>query len=103
MITVSPLLPLLDPDTFFARLATVAEAVVIDHFIQGDGTPGGTRTLRTELPAAMERVNPDSTKLAYRDFAVGIAQRYFPGRVGVNVDGFAGRFLPALSAFPKAE
>jgi DNA repair photolyase len=103
VVTVSPLLPIRDPESFFARLATVAGAVVIDHFIEGDGTPGGTRTLRTQLPMAMERVNPDSTRLAYRDFAVSIAQKYFPGRVGVNVDGFAGRFLPAPSVINLTE
>jgi hypothetical protein len=67
---------------------------VIDHFIGGDGTPTGSRTLRTRLPRAMEQVNPESTSLAYRDQIVLIAHNHFPARVGVNIDGFAGRFLP---------
>jgi hypothetical protein len=52
VVTVSPLLPIADPERFFARLAGLADAVVIDHFIGGDGTPDGSRTLRTGLPAA---------------------------------------------------
>jgi hypothetical protein len=66
---------------------------VLDHFIQGDGTPDGTRTLKTELPKAMTSIDPQSTSLLYRDQMVAIAQEVMPGRVGVSVDGFAGRFL----------
>jgi DNA repair photolyase len=93
IVTVSPLLPIAAPDRFFARVAEVADAVVIDHFIQGDGTADGSRTRRTALPAAVALVDPTATELAYRDRMVEIAQRYLPGRVGVNVDGFAGRWL----------
>jgi len=93
VVTVSPLLPIADPERFFARLAEVADAVVIDHFIGGDGTPDGSRTRRTALPAAMESVRPGSSELAYRDEMVEIARRALPGRVGVGADGFAGRGL----------
>ena len=34
----------------YKRLAAVAEAIVIDRFIGGDGSLEGTRTLRTRLP-----------------------------------------------------
>src|SRR5262249_11105259 len=44
VITVSPLLPIEHPERFFERIAAVADAVVIDHFIAGDGTPDGVRT-----------------------------------------------------------
>ena len=30
----------------------------------------------------------------YRDRIVELARRRFPGRVGVGIDGFAGRYLP---------
>lgn len=92
IVTVSPLLPIGNPDRFFSRLAEVADAVVIDHFIQGDGSADGSRTLRTGLPAAMQAVDPKSLTLAYRNHIVEVARRYLPGRVGVNIDGFAGRF-----------
>jgi DNA repair photolyase len=91
VVTVSPLFPISDPDAFFARIARVADAVVIDHYIGGDGSPAGSRTRRTGLPAAMEAVDPESTTLAYRDRMVAIARANLPGRVGVGSDGFAGR------------
>jgi DNA repair photolyase len=93
VVTVSPLLPIREPEGFFARIARVADAVVLDHFIGGDGSPDGHRTLRTPLPAAMRQLAPGSTELAYRDQMAAIARRHLPGRVGVNVDGFAGRYL----------
>jgi DNA repair photolyase len=92
VVTVAPLLPIEAPETFFDRLRDVADAVVIDHFIGGDGSPGGSRTRRTALPAAMAAVAPDSVHSHYQDEIVRVARRYFPGAVGVNIDGFAGRF-----------
>jgi len=92
VVTVSPLLPIADPERFFARVAEAADAVVIDHFIEGDGTPDGSRTRRTALPAAMEAVLPDSTTLSYRDDIAAVARRHLPGRVGVNIPGFAGQY-----------
>ncbi len=60
VVTVSPLLPIADPDHFFRRIAEVADAVVLDHYIGGDGSPEGTRTLKTALPGAMASVDPES-------------------------------------------
>jgi hypothetical protein len=74
-------------------VAEVADAVVIDHYKGGDGSPNGTRTERTPLPFAMAAVEPDSITLDYRDRMVEIACKYLPGRVGVGRDGFAGRFV----------
>jgi DNA repair photolyase len=102
VVTVSPLLPIAEPDTFFQRLAQVADAVVIDHYIEGDGSPTGARTLRTRLPLAMQAVDPLSVTLEYREQMVAVAGKYFPGRVGVNIDGFAGRMGPAVTN-PKPE
>lgn len=92
VVTVSPLLPIRDPLRFFTRVEAVADAVVIDHFIGGDGSPDGARTERTALPAAMEAVHEGSTRLAYRDEIVAIARRVMPGGVGISRDGFAGRY-----------
>jgi DNA repair photolyase len=97
--TVSPLLPIDDPPAFFRRLAEVADAVVVDHFIGGDGSAGGTRTRRTPLPLAMAAVQPRSVSLAYRDEMVEVARQWFPpGCVGIEADGFAGRMLDAGAA-----
>ncbi|MCH8157291.1 MAG: hypothetical protein IID18_06005 [Nitrospinae bacterium] len=90
---MSPLYPLEDPASFFSRLAEAgAAAVVIDHFIIGDGTPDGSRTRRTGLPAAMAAVNARSVELSYRDEVAAIAARYLP--VGLSASGFAGIYSP---------
>ena len=91
--TVAPLLPIESPDVFFAALARAFDAVVIDHFVGGDGSPEGQRTGRTALPLAMARVDPASTSPAYRDAMVSIARRHM-AKVGVGIDGFAARYLP---------
>lgn len=93
VVTVAPLLPIADPTRFFARVADCADAVVLDHYIGGDGSANGARTLRTPLPRAMAAVDPDSVALAYRDRMIEVAERFLPGRVGVGADGFAGRML----------
>jgi DNA repair photolyase len=92
VITVSPLLPIAEPERFFARIAAVADAVVLDHYIDGDGSVGGSRTLRTRLPEAMAAVEPGSVDLSYRDRMGEVARRFLPGRVGFSRDGFAGRW-----------
>lgn len=89
---LSPLIPLENPTRFFERLRECFEAVILDHFVGGDGTATGSRTRATGLPAAMEAVQAGSTQLSYRDEVVALAERFFPGRVGVGPDGFAGRY-----------
>lgn len=93
VITVAPLLPIAEPESFFARVADAADAVVIDHFIEGDGSSAGARTLRTPLPSAMAAVAPESVDIAYRQRMADVAARYLPGCVGLGRDGFAGRFF----------
>lgn len=90
VVTVSPLLPIADGDRFFGRIAEAADAVVIDHFIEGDGSPSGSRTLQTPLPAAMRALEPGSVTLGYREEIVAQARRHMPGRVGLSTAGFAG-------------
>ena len=93
VITVSPLLPIERPDSFFAHIAEVADAVVLDHFIGGDGSQGGRRTQSTALPAAMAALDPQSLELSYLEAMLEVAKRHLPGRVGRSREGFAGRFL----------
>jgi DNA repair photolyase len=92
VVTVAPLLPIAEPRQFFARIAEVADAVVLDHFIEGDGSEDGSRTFRTGLPAIIAAVAPEAVHLEYRDRMAEIARAFLPGRVGVNIAGFAGRF-----------
>ncbi len=90
--TLSPLFPLASPREFFERLQMCVDAVVIDHFIEGDGSRNGQRTRRTALPVAMESLLPGSTSLDYREQVVQWAREFFPGRVGVGSAGFAGNY-----------
>lgn len=92
IITVAPLLPIADPRRFFEQIAEVADAVVIDHFIGGDGTANGARTRRTLLPILMEAALPGSATLRYREKIVAVARAVMPGRVGVGSTGFAGNW-----------
>jgi len=88
---LSPLYPLKNPDLFFQSLARAGVgAVILDHFILGDGTADGNRTLKTELPKAMAELDKESVLLSYRDRIADIARKYLP--VGVSADGFAGKF-----------
>ncbi|MFN3160742.1 MAG: hypothetical protein ACE37I_15595 [Rubinisphaera brasiliensis] len=92
VVTAAPLHPLQDPEAFFTRISEVADAVVIDHFIEGDGSSDGSRTLRTPLAAAMHDLDPNCLTLAYRERMVEVARRVMPGRVGVGQAGFGGEF-----------
>ena len=88
---LSPLYPMQHPDAFFEQLAGAgADAVVIDHFIEGDGTAEGSRTLKTGLPRSMAKVDSASTRLEYRDHIAAIARQYLP--VGISAAGFAGHY-----------
>ena len=88
---LSPLYPLDDADRFFTRIKSAGtSAVIIDHFILGDGTPDGSRTKKTSLPSLMENILPESIHLSYRDKVADIARKYLP--VGISAAGFAGNY-----------
>jgi len=88
---LSPLYPLDDADRFFTRLKSAGtSAVIIDHFILGDGTSDGWRTKKTPLPSLMKNVLPESIHLSYRDKVINIAKKYLP--VGISGTGFAGNY-----------
>lgn len=92
IVTVAPLMPIEHPIDFFRRIGEVADGVILDHFLGGDGSVDGSRTLRTPLPEAMARVEPESVTHTYRERMVAIAREVMPGRVGVGQAGFAGEF-----------
>lgn len=92
VITVSPLLPIEHPRAFFAQCKECADAVIVDHFIGGDGSANGSRTRRTLLPKTMEAVQAGTADLTYRDRMIAIARDVMPGCVGVGARGFAGEF-----------
>lgn len=88
---LSPLYPLKNAELFFRRLkAEGASAVIIDHFILGDGTPDGSRTRKTPLPFIMKNIESESIHLSYREKVINIAREYLP--VGISAAGFAGNY-----------
>ena len=88
---LSPLYTMEKPAAFFEQLAKAGvDAVVIDHFIEGDGTAEGSRTWKTDLPRSMEAMDAESTRLEYRDSIAAIARTYLP--VGISASGFAGNY-----------
>ncbi len=93
VITVSPLLPVKNPVDFFARISRVARAVVLDHFILGDGSRDGSRTRKTPVPKVMELVEPGSTSLDYRDRLAALATLQPGLAVGLGRQGFGARYL----------
>lgn len=90
--TLAPLFPILGPRDFFARLSDCVDAIVLDHFVGGDGSSQGQRTRRTRLPAALEQVLPGSSQPGYRDLVLAQAVRYFDGPIGLGCRGFAGDY-----------
>lgn len=94
VITMAPLLPLFEPAVFFQRCSEVSDAIVIDHFIGGDGSKDGQRTRRTLLPKAMEKVCEGSSGSDYREQVLDWAKQHYRGRLGIGIDGFAARYLP---------
>jgi DNA repair photolyase len=52
--TVSPLMPLADPEQFAHALDTACDRVVLDHYLLGDGTHGA-RTRRTNFLELLEQ------------------------------------------------
>ena len=88
---LSPLYPLNKADQFFGKIKSAgASAIIIDHFIFGDGTSDGSRTWKTPLPSIMKQVSPKSIQLSYRDEVINIARGYLP--VGISAAGFAGNY-----------
>lgn len=93
VVAVAPLLPIREPRAFLERIAEVSSAVVIDHFVGGDGTADGSRTARTRLPEAMAGYGTRTLQTSYRDEVVRLARQVMPGRVGVGAAGFAGQWM----------
>jgi len=88
--TVSPLLPLADPEGFARRLDRASERVILDHFLIGDGSPGGSRTSRTSFVRRLESAGLGSWASLdrlweFRDLAARILG---DDRVLVSRDGF---------------
>jgi len=93
--TLSPLMPLADPDEFARRLADGCERIIIDHYLLGDGS-GGLRTKRTDFVQRLERAGySEWTTLEkfweVRNFLAGVlgAERVLVSSAGFNAVGKA--------------
>ena len=53
--TISPLLPLANPEVFAHQLDVACDRVIIDHYLIGDGSRNGWRTKRTTFPERLEQ------------------------------------------------
>jgi DNA repair photolyase len=53
--TVSPLLPLANPEAFAHGLDAACHRVILDHYLIGDGSPNGWRTKRTTFAERLEK------------------------------------------------
>jgi DNA repair photolyase len=93
---VAPLLPLADPEGFAARLGEVADSVILDHYLVGDGSPGGARTRRRKahlddtVPNLLVAAgHAEWTRLEkFHEIVACFRGVLGPGRVGVSADGF---------------
>jgi DNA repair photolyase len=88
--TVSPLLPLADPQSFAEKLNWACDRVIIDHYLIGDGSPGGLRTRRTDFISRLERVGLESWTSVDRlwEFRALLDQVLGSARVLVSCEGF---------------
>lgn len=93
---VSPLLPLAEPESFAIRLGEVASAVILDHYLIGDGSPDGARTRRRKavrdltVPQMIAAADSDDwNTLEKFDHIVGTFRTVLGNdRVGVSAEGF---------------
>jgi DNA repair photolyase len=88
--TVSPLLPLGNPEAFAHSLDQACDRVIVDHYLIGDGSPNGWRTRRTTFAKRLEQAGFGSwntlAKLwEIRDLLAGVLGEK---RVLVGCDGF---------------
>ncbi len=87
--TISPLMPLADPQTFAWKLDKACDRVILDHYLLGDGTHGA-RTRRTNFIPLLEQAGyGEWARLEkfweVRDMLAGVLGEH---RVLVSAEGF---------------
>jgi len=88
--TLSPLLPIADLPAFARRLDAACDRVILDHYLIGDGSPGGWRTRRTGFPARLAEAGfGEWNELSkFEEVRAALAEALGPGRVLVGCAGF---------------
>jgi hypothetical protein len=89
-VTVSPLMPLADVERFARNLGEVCDRVILDHYLLGDGSPGGLRTMRTNFPELLEASGfGEWNRLdKFWDVKATFERVLGPDRVLVSAEGF---------------
>ena len=87
---VAPLLPLGDVDAFARALDECCTAVIVDHYLVGDGSRDGARTKRRGLPDILRAHGFERwTHVEVLEETADVFRRVLgPDRVGVSRDGF---------------
>jgi hypothetical protein len=87
---VSPLLPLADLEGFARRLGEACDRVIVDHYLIGDGSPGGLRTRRTDFVRRLEQAGFAAWISLDRlwEFRDVLSRVMGPSRVLVSCAGF---------------
>ncbi len=87
---VAPLLPLQDPEAFARALDAACTRVILDHWLIGDGSPGGARTRRRGFPERLERAGfGDWNRLDVLEETAGLFRSVLgPDRVSLSRAGF---------------
>lgn len=100
-VAISPLLPVAQPDRFDDWLTVVADRVIVDTFVSGDGSQG-RRTAGTRIPALWRELGygdwQDET--AARALYQLLLTRLGPERVGWSAAGFNSVPVPPLPDQP---
>lgn len=88
--TVSPLLPIQDIPRFAESLGRVADHVILDHYLLGDGSRGGLRTKRTGFPRMLDEAGYSEWNTVEKFWEVVEAFRRVlgPARVLTSCEGF---------------
>ncbi len=88
--TLSPLLPIADLPAFARRLDAACDRVILDHYLIGDGSPGGWRTRRTGFPGRLAEAGfAEWNEMSkFEEVCAALAEVLGPGRVLVGCAGF---------------
>jgi hypothetical protein len=88
--TVSPLLPRVNPEQFARALSECCDRAILDHYLLGDGSPGGLRTRRTRFPEMLESAGFGAWNTLGKFWETkAVFDRIFgPERVLVSAEGF---------------
>lgn len=88
---VAPLFPIEDVRGFAEALERACDRVILDHFLIGDGSPGGMRTKRSRFPELLVAAGYERwTQLEVLQEVEQVFREVFgdPGRVGVSQEAF---------------